>query len=448
MSTGNYIGRKFDAFLVKWKANAERKPLIVSGARQVGKTESIRHFARKNYKNFIEINFAEMPHFKGIVRDGFSVEAILKAISSIDPSLRFVPNDTLLFFDEIQEAPEFATALKFFCQDGRFDVIVSGSLLGVHYKRIASLSVGYQQNYILRSLDFEEFLHAIGYGEDFVDDLLMHLVDVRPLSELTLSVIAKCFLDFCLLGGMPAVIAEFIRNRSFEGVLDLQRQILDGYRGDVRKYAEGLDQARILNVFNGIAPQLAKENKKFQITKVAKGARSKDYWGCVEWLQDAGVINRCNALNFPGLPIRGNWDDSRYKLYMADTGLLVALLDDAAQLDLRANRNLGVCKGGLYENMVAEALVKQDYDLVYYKREDSTLEEDFFVRDAQWLIPVEVKSGNNRSKSLRTLVSGDRYPEISWGIKFANANVGFENNILTMPYSTAFLLRRLLKARD
>ena len=209
---------------------------------------------------------------------------------------------------------------------------------------------------------------------------------------------------------------------------------------------DGLERTRVLNVFRQIPAQLARKNKKFQVSKVVRGARAKDYWVCVEWLENAGLILRCSAFNFPELPIRGNTDPDKFKLYFHDTGLLVASFDEEAQEDLRVNRNLGVYKGALYENFVGAALVAEDYDLCYYKREDSTLEEDFFVRTADSLVPVEVKAGKNRSKSLSTLIKSDKYPDIRFGVKFSGGNLGFENEIVTLPWFCAFLLRRFLKA--
>lgn len=252
-------------------------------------------------------------------------------------------------------------------------------------------------------------------------------------------------MDYVILGGMPAVVKEYIQKGTFEGSLQTQKQLLSDYKEDIRKYADGMDQARIINVFNQITPQLAKDNKKFQISKVASGARFKDYRGCIEWLNDAGMINVCYCMNFPELPLKGNFDESKYKLYFADTGMLVAMLDEEAQDDLRANKNLGVYKGALYENIVAEALSKSGYDLYYYKRDDSTLEEDFFVRTADHLVPVEVKSTNGKSKSLRTLIEGEKYTDISYGIKFIRGNIGFADDIYTFPYFCAFLLKRYLK---
>ena len=398
-----YLKRKIDEFLTAWKAEKDRKPLIVKGARQVGKTESVRRFGEKNYKEMIYINFVEEPKYKMILEDGYKTEDIIKNISRIDPSKRFSEKETLIIFDEIQEFPDIATSLKFFKIDGRYDVICSGSLLGISYKRIESNSVGYKTDYEMTSMDLEEFLWAKGYGKDLTEELLSHMMEQKALSDLTMSVCRELFLDFCILGGMPAVVRQYIERGTFEGTLDIQRQLIADYREDIRKYAEGMDQTRILNVFEQIPPQLAKENKKFQISKVARGARFKDYRGCVEWLHDAGLVNICYGMVFPELPLKGNYDESKFKLYFSDTGILVAMLDDEAQDDLRANRNLGVYKGALYENIVGEALVKSGYGLYYYKREDSTLEEDFFVRTKDLLVPVEVKAVSGRSKTHHTL---------------------------------------------
>lgn len=442
-----YLRRKIDDFLRAWKMNPCRKPLVVKGPRQVGKTESIRKFSAEYYENVIEINFVEEPKYKQITADGYKAADLIKNISRIDPSKRFPEGKTLLFFDELQEFPEIATSLKFFCQDGRFDVICSGSMLGIHYSRIESNSVGYKEDYEMHSLDFEEFLWAKGYGDAFTEVLLKHMVELTTFNEVELSVCNGLFLDYCILGGMPAVLREYIMKGTFEGSLRIQRQLLADYEEDVRKYAGGMDQTRILNVFRQIPVQLAKDNKKFQISKVASGARFKDYRGCIEWLSDAGIINVCYCMNYPELPLKGNFDETKYKVYFADSGLLVAMLDEEAQEDLRANRNLGVYKGALYENVVGEALTKSGYRLYYYKKGDSTLEEDFFVRTAQNLIPIEVKATNGRSKSLRTLIASDRYEEIQYGIKLTGGNIGCENGIYTFPYFCTFLLKRYLKQK-
>ena len=440
-----YLKRKIDDYLIQWKNDNERKPLIVKGARQVGKTESVCRFAESYYKNVIYINFVEEPKYKTVIEDGYKTEDIIRNISRLDPYKKFESEETILIFDEIQEFPEIATALKFFKIDGRFDVICSGSLLGIQYKRIESNSVGYKTDYVMMSMDFEEFLWAKGYKEVDIEDMLRHMEKEIPFNEVEMKVYSNLFLDYCILGGMPAVVREYINKGTFEGTLGIQRQLLNDYREDIRKYAEGMDQTRILNVFEQIPIQLAKDNKKFQISKVAKGARFKDYRGCIEWLRDAGLVNICYCLNFPELPLKGNYDDSKYKLYFFDTGIFVAMLDEEAQEDLRANKNLGVYKGALYENIVGEALTKCGYGLYYYKKDDSYLEEDFFIRTKEYLVPVEVKATRGTAKSLKTLIQSDSYPDIKYGIKFIGGNVGYSNNIYTFPYFCAFLLKEYLK---
>ena len=441
-----YMRRKIDDFLAEWKNKPDKKPLIIKGARQIGKTESILHFS-ENYENVIYINFVEEPKYKTITSDGYKAADIIKNISRIDTTKHFTEGKTLIIFDELQEFPDIAASLKFFEIDGRFDVICSGSMLGINYHKIESNSVGYKTDYNMRSMDFEEFLWSKGYDNSFVSDMLAHMAELKPFNETEMTVLNSLFLDYCILGGMPAVVSEYIEKNTFEGSLELQQQLILDYKEDIRKYAEGLEQTKILNVFNRIAPQLAQDNKKFQISKVAKGAKTKDYWGCIEWLNDSGIINICYCLNFPELPLKGNYDSSKYKLYFADSGLLVSMLDEESQDDLRANKNLGVYKGALFENIVGEALVKSGYDLYYYKRDDSQLEEDFFVRTADALVPVEVKATNSRSKSLSTLIKSEKYADISYGIKFTGGNIGFANNIYTFPYFCAFLLKRYMKIK-
>ena len=442
-----YLKRKLADFLLEWKKSADRKPLIVKGARQIGKTESIKHFAA-NYENFVNINFVLEKKYKTICEDGYTVQDVIRNISRIDSEKKFVPGKTLILFDEIQDYPEIATSLKSFCIDRQFDVICSGSMLGINYKRIESNSVGYKSEFQMQSMDFEEFLWAMGYGSDVVGDLLSHMRSVTPFNQTDMNVFGSLFMDYCLLGGMPEVVRSFVEKGTFEGTLALQRSLIADYKEDIKKYVEGIDKTRVLNVFNSIPVQLAKENKKFQVSKVASGAKFKDYWGCVEWLNDAGMVNLCHCLHTPELPLKGNFEETKYKIYFKDTGLLVANLDDESQEDLRANRNMNVYKGALYENIVAEILSKQGYELFYYKKENSTLEQDFFVRTKKTLVPVEVKAKAGTAKSLSTLVKSDAYPDITTGVKFIAGNIGFQNNIYTFPYFCAFLLKRYLSGVD
>ena len=443
-----YFKRKIDDFLQEWKADVKHKPLIIKGARQIGKTESILHFAKQNYKNIVYINFALEKKFMQILADGYDVESVTRNITLADPSIQFIPKESIILFDEIQENPDVATTLKSFHRDGNYDVICSGSMLGINYKRIHSNSVGSKTDYEMFSMDFEEFLWAKGYSEEQVNSILSHMLENKPFNENELSIFKELFLTYSVLGGMPDVIKQYLETGTFSGTLDLQNQIRLDYEEDVRKYAEGLDQTKIISVYRSIPAQLAKENKKFQFNKVAKNARSREYSGCIDWLKDAGIIMECNCLQFPELPLKGNVEESKYKLYYMDTGLLISSLDEEAQEDLRVNKNLGVYKGALYENFVAEAFVKQGLGLYYYKKENASLEEDFFVRTQNALVPVEVKANSNQSKALSALISNKRYQDISFGIKLGDVNVGYANRIYTFPYFCAFKLKEYLKKKE
>lgn len=444
---GTLLKRKVDSFLMDWKKNPDRKPLIIKGARQIGKTRSIENFAHENYKCVIQINFVEQNKYKSIFDEGFEVDTILKSITLLNPEQNFIPGETLFFFDELQACPNCATSLKFFKLDGRFDVICSGSLMGINYKEIESNSVGYKEDYEMHSMDFEEFLWAKGYSEEFVEDLYKNMLEVKPFTNLQMDILFGLFRDYVTIGGMPEVVSTYIKNGNFSGTFAIQKQLLKDYEEDITKYVEGLDKAKVKSVYNHISTFLAKENKRFQITKIAKNARNRDYIGCVEWLADAGVINICYCLNQVELPLKGNYDPKLYKIYYKDTGLLVASLDEEAQEDLRANKNLGTYKGTIYENIVGDMLVKQGYNLYYYNSDKPAIEMDFFVRDADSLIPVEVKANDNATASLNNLLKEDKYPDVKYGIKFGYKNIGFNGKFYTFPYFLTFLLKRFLRER-
>ena len=439
------LPRKIDNFLLEWKKRESKKPLIIKGARQIGKTEAIEFFAKNNYQHIIEINFIEQPQYKGIFDNGFEVDKIVKNLSVIDPSLKIIPGETLFFFDELQDCPSCATALKFFNQDGRFDVICSGSMMGINYQQIESNSVGNKEDYEMHSLDFEEFLWAKSYKPDQIEYFYRHMCDLEPFSELELGVMFDAFRDYMILGGMPEIVFSYIKNKNFTGVLDLQRQILHDYEEDIIKYANGMDKARILNVYRKVPVFLGNENKKFQISKVEPGARNREYAGAVDWLCDAGIIAASYCMNTPSLPLRGNYNPDNYRVYFRDTGLLIASLDDEAQADLRNNRNFNAYKGAIYENIVADMLVKAGYGLYFYKNEKSTIEIDFMTRDADSLVPLEVKANDGTPVSLINLIKSDKYPDVKYGIKFAQKNLGWNGKFYTFPYFLVFLLKRFLE---
>ena len=442
------LTRKIDQFLIDWKNRPGHMPLIVKGARQIGKTEAIKNFAKNNYKNVIEINFVERKEFKGIFDDSFDPDKILANISLIDPSLEFTPGETLLFFDELQDCPNCATSLKFFNLDGRFDVICSGSQMGINYQQIESNSVGNKEDYEMHSLDFEEYLWAKGYKSDQIEMLFQHMLNLEPFSDIELNTMFDNFREYMVLGGMPKIVHTFITQKNYSNTLELQKQILLDYREDITKYAQGLEQAKILNAYNKIPVFLGNENKKFQISKVEHGARSREYIGTLDWLNNAGIINISYCMETPSLPLKGNYNPDNYRVYFRDTGLLIGSLDKEAQEDLRANKNFNTYKGAIYENIVADMLKKAGYDLFFYKNEKSTIEIDFVVRDANHLIPLEVKATDGASASLNHVIKSDNIPDVAYGIKFAQKNIGFNGSFYTFPYFLVFLLRRFLENKQ
>lgn len=441
------LRRKIDSFLMEWKNNPDRLPLIVKGARQIGKTESIRYFATGNYKHIIEINFVLQKQYKDIFEDGFEVDTIIKNISLKNPEFEYEEGETLFFFDEIQDCINCATSLKSFKMDGRYDVICSGSLMGINYNEIESNSVGYKEDYEMYSLDFEEFLWAKGYKDTQIEDLYEHMINVEPFSKIELEVMMENFKEYMILGGMPAVVFSFVKNKNYSGTLKMQRQLLLDYEEDITKYAGGLDKGKILNVYRKIPVFLGGSNKKFQISKVAGGARNRDYIGVVDWLNNAGIINVCHCMTMPELPLKGNYNPDNYKIYFRDTGLLIGSLDEEAQEDIRNNKNFNTYKGAIYENIVADMLVKQGYPLFFYKNSKGTLEMDFFVRDTDSLIPVEVKAVDGATVSLNNLIKKDNYPDVKYGIKLGHKNIGYNGSFYTFPYFLTFLLKRFLKEK-
>lgn len=440
--------RKLDAFLVDWKNRENHLPLIVKGARQIGKTEAIEFFAKNHYTSIVEINFVLQKQYKSIFDNGFEVDTIIKNISLMNPDFEFPTGETLFFFDEIQDCINCATSLKAFQLDGRYDVICSGSLMGINYQEIESNSVGYKEDYDMYSLDFEEYLWAKGYRNEQIEEFYQKMLSVTPLSAVEYDVMLENFREYMVLGGMPAVVFSFIKQKNYSGTLKLQRQLLLDYEEDITKYAQGLDKGKILDIYRKIPVFLGKDNKKFQISKIRKGARNREYVGTVEWLRNAGIVNTCYCMETPELPLKGNYNPDNFKLYFSDTGLLVASLDEEVQDDLRQNKNFNTYKGALYENMIGDMLVKQGYQLYFYRNEKGTLEMDFFLRDANSLIPIEVKANDAATPSLNTLITRDTYSDIQYGIKLANKNIGFNGKFYTFPYFLAFLLKRFLREKN
>ena len=443
----NRLKRKIDEYLINWKNSKDKMPLIIKGARQIGKTESIENFAKNNYKNIVEINFALDKQYIDIFDNGFNVDTIIKNISFKNPEFKFVPGETLIFFDELQACINCATSLKAFNQDGRYDVICSGSLMGINYNEIESNSVGNKIDYNMYSMDFEEFLWAKGYREEQIEELYKSMLEVKPLTNIEYEVMMDNFKEYMVVGGMPAIVNKFITQKNYSGILEMQKQILLDYEEDITKYAKGLDQGKILSVYRKIPTFLGNENKKFQISKVQDGARSREYVGTVEWLDNAGIINISYCMQQPELPLGGNYNPDNFRLYFGDTGILIGSLDKEAQEDLRKNANFNTYKGAIYENVVGDMLVKEGYKLYFYKNEKGTIEMDFFIRDKDSLIPVEVKANDNATISLNTLIDSEKYKDIKYGIKLCNKNIGYNGKFYTFPYFLTFLLKRYLKEK-
>ena len=443
----NRLRRKIDQYLINWKNNPNKMPLIIKGARQIGKTESIENFAKNNYEHVVEINFALDKQYLNIFENGFDVDTIIKNITFINPNFEFIPGKTLIFFDELQSCINCATSLKAFNLDGRYDVICSGSLMGINYKEIESNSVGNKLDYDMHSMDFEEFLWAKGYKDEQIEDLYECMKETKPLTTSQYEAMMNNFKDYMIVGGMPAIVNRFVTQNNYSGILDMQKQIQLDYEEDITKYANGLDQGKILNVYRKIPAFLGNENKKFQISKIENGARNREYVGTIEWLKNAGIINVSYCLEQPELPLGGNFDPDNYRVYFGDTGILIGSLDDEAQEDLRQNQNFNTYKGAIYENIVGDMLVKAGYKLYFYKNEKGTIEMDFFIRDRNSLIPVEVKANDNATISLKKLIESEKYKDIKYGIKLCNKNIGFNGEFYTFPYFLTFLLKRYLKEK-
>lgn len=432
------LKRKIDVFLEEWK-NREHNPLIIKGARQIGKTTSIMEFAKKNYESVIEINFISNPEYIQIFKGGFDVDSVVLELSILNPNLKFITNNTLIFFDEVQEYMDATTSLKFFALDKRFDVICSDSSPIVN-----DASIGFKEDYTMYSLDFEEFLWAKGYEDNIINTLMNNILELKPYSDLVLEKMNSLFMEYILTGGMPKIVSTYISQGNYSGIPDRQKQLYQDYLDDIRKYVEGLDASRVENMYLHVASQLGKENPKFQITKLDHGARANQYEGCAQWLADAGVVNIGYCLNSLSLPLKGNENPNNYRVYFADTSLLIASMDEESRKDLLVSKNLGVYKGALYENFAAEALIKQGYDLLFYRSEDSRTELDFLIRIKDNIVPIEIKANKGSARSLNTVIDDKKIDEIKYGIKFSNNNIGVANNVLTLPFFTLFMLKRVI----
>lgn len=431
------LKRKAYQKLLEWKNAHHHNCLMVQGARQVGKTYLVREFGKKEYKSFVEINFIKNPELKLIFNDNLDPETIYKKMTAMINGVNLIKGNTLIFLDEIQACGNARTALKFLAEDGRFDVITSGSLLGLTYGEDddentevpLSVPTGYETFLMMYSLDFEEFLWAEGY-----ENSIPYLKEFFDKKEKVPSVLndkfETLFREYMVVGGMPEVVSDYVENHDFTRVSAIQEKILENYRFDIAKHAKGAEKIKVRKCYDAIPKQLAKELTKFQYSTVEKGQTSKKYGGSVQWLKDSNLVNPCYNIHEPYLPLIANAYDEQFKLYINDTGLLCAMYGFEVKKAILENTIKGNAKGGIYENIIAEMLVKKGHKLYYYKPDDSN-ELEFLIEKNASVIPIEVKAGNTATKSLNRFIESYK-PFIAY--KLIDGNVGVDGVKLTLPH--------------
>lgn len=435
------LKRKIEQRLQEWKRSSNRKPLLIKGCRQCGKTYSVLDFAKKNYKHVVYLNFFENPDYCSVFEGSLEIDNITMLLSALLGSEAvFEPGKTILVLDEIQECPDARTALKFFHLDGRYDVIGTGSLLGVrgYGKEPKSIPVGYETTLDMSPLDFEEFLWANGVSEVVIDSLKKNITQVTPVPEALHKKMRQLLLQYTVVGGMPDVVQTFVDTKRLDEVLNMQRDIVRSYEDDMIKYANQKDKSRILECFQSIPKQLSKENKKFQYSVVKKGSTASKYAGSLQWIEDAGIISRCYNLSATELPLDGNAQDDVFKVYMRDCGLFISMLEDGTQFDVLQG-NLARYKGAIFENLIADIFTKMGRKL-YYFHKNSGLEVDFVIRYKGECTLVEVKASSGNTKSTKTILAHPEKYHVNSAIKLGDYNVGRSGEILTLPLYMAFLL--------
>ena len=439
------LRRKIESVLTEWKNSELKKPLVIKGIRQCGKTYIVQKFAKENYENVVYMNFILEPDKKLAFTGNIDVDTILLNLSALIPGSRFVKGKTCIILDEIQECREARTALKSFQIDGSFDVIATGSLLGVRgYGKSDndvqdSVPVGYETIVEMCPLDFEEFLWANGIDEKVIDTVKSCFEKESVVPDGIHKVMMELLYRYVIVGGLPEVVNTFLETKNIELTYKVQRNILSEYEEDMVKYADDADKSRIRECFESIPRQLAKENKKFQYSVVRKGGRSSQYIGSIQWLEDAGIVKRCYNTQITELPLEGNSINDCFKLYTSDIGLLVAMLDYGTQADILKGNLLGY-KGAIFENLMADFLCKSGQKLYYFQK-DSGLELDFLVRYQGECVALEVKAKSGKAKSLRTVLNNKNIYHINNAIKLGRYNVGREKEVFTIPLYMGFLVK-------
>lgn len=445
------LKRKIESVLVDWKNSGAKKSLVIKGIRQCGKTYIVQKFAKENYESVVYMNFILEPDKKSAFTGNIDVDTIILNLSALIPGSRFVKGKTCIILDEIQECREARTALKSFQIDGRFDVVATGSLLGVRGyggnitkadEGQDSIPVGYETVVEMHPLDFEEFLWANGIDDIVIDTLKSCFEKETVVPDGIHKAMMELLHRYVIVGGLPEVVNTFLETKNIELTYKIQRNIIAEYEEDMVKYADDADKPRIRECFESIPKQLAKENKKFQYSVVRKGARSSQYIGCIQWLEDAGLVQRCYNTQITELPLAGNSIKECFKLYTADIGLLVAMLDYGTQADILKGNLLGY-KGAIFENLMADFLCKTGQKLYYFQK-DSGLELDFLVRYKGECVVLEVKAKTGKTKSLRTVLKNKNIYHINNAIKLGKYNVGREEEVLTIPLYMGFLIKDCL----
>lgn len=432
------LRRKIYDKLLAWKNNKGKKDaILLRGVRQCGKTYIVREFGKREYKNFIEINFIERPDMQAVFSGNLDVDNMVQQIKLSMPGCQFIPGETLLFLDEIQDAPNARTSLKFWTQDGRFDCIASGSLLGIDYKNEVSIPVGYEQQLIMRTLDFEEFIWALGAEVNLKEMLAPYVDGAKRVPEAMHNSLNKYLQEYMVVGGLPEVVDTYIATKDFYQVHLLQEKILRDYQDDIAKYALNQDKIKAKQCFLSIPRQLSKENHKFQYSVVEKKATARKFTSSLDWLHNAGLIDFAYNVNSPWFPLKAYVKEDQFRVYLCDIGLLVAMYGYQLKIALLSDALEGPAKGGIYEGLVADILAKRGEELYYYKKEDSTLEIEFILERDCKLVPVEVKARKGSTRSLNELLKMDN---IERGYKLTAQNTGVVEKKITLPLYMAAII--------
>ncbi|MBQ3712921.1 MAG: ATP-binding protein [Spirochaetia bacterium] len=441
--------RKIIKQFEEWKTSGgKKKALVVRGLRQVGKTSSVLEFARKAYKNVVYINFKEMDEAKGVFKGNLDVNRIIIDLSALIPNAHFESRRTVIIFDEVQECANARASIKPFMEDGRFDIICTGSLLGIkgyNKKKGKGVPTGFERILSMKPMDFEEFLWAKGIGEDVIGYLRECFEKKKPVSDTVHAAMLRYFKEYICVGGLPYIVDRFVATSDMNVVYREQKDLLEEYKDDFGKHLdedenEELDLAllgRINRVFDSIPAQLAKENKKFVYSGLEKKGRSEKYQAAIQWLYDCGLVNICYNLSNISEPLEGNKIDSVFKLYMQDSGLFTAMLDKGSAAKILSG-DMGIYKGAIFENIIADCFSKQDRKL-YYFRKDSGLEIDFITKVDDEIALIEVKATTGNTKSADSILKNPKY-DVKYCYKLSENNIGVCGKKITIPYYMAFLL--------